>query len=102
MAAGAAPVPCGGGRDGRVVVNVNAGRYAVAPDGTLTAIGSTLVKNDPAAKPLDEGVSADQHYLYVMASGLSQVAGYRAGHDGSLTQVATAPAAAGSAGIGAN
>lgn len=78
------------------------GRYAVAPDGTLTALGSTLVANNPASHPLDEGVSADQNYLYVLANGLSQIVGYHVGSDGSLTQVTTAPAAAGSGGIGAN
>ena len=78
------------------------GGYAVARNGTLTALGSTLVENNPASHPLDEGVSADQHYLYVLANGLSQIVGYQVGHDGSLTQVTTAPAAAGSAGSGAN
>ncbi len=78
------------------------GRYAVAPDGTLTALGSTLVENNPASHPLDEGVSAGQNYLYVLANGLSQIVGYRVGADGSLTQVTTAPVAAGSGGIGAS
>jgi 6-phosphogluconolactonase (cycloisomerase 2 family) len=78
------------------------GRYAVAPGGALTALGSTLVENNPASHPLDEGVSADQDYLYVLANGLSQIVGYRVGHDGSLTQVTTAPATAGSGGIGAS
>ena len=78
------------------------GRYAVAPGGTLTALGSTLVENNPASHPLDEGVSASQSYLYVLAGGLSQIVGYRVGADGSLTQVTTAPVAAGSGGIGAS
>jgi 6-phosphogluconolactonase len=78
------------------------GAYAVAPGGGLTALGSTLVENDPTSKPLDEGVSVGQNYLYVLAAGLSQIVGYRVGYDGSLTQVTTAPAAAGSAGIGAS
>ena len=78
------------------------GRYAVAPDGTLTALGSTLVENNPASHPLDEGVSAGQNYLYVLANGLSQIVGYRVGHDGSLTQVTSVPAAAGSGGIAAS
>jgi 6-phosphogluconolactonase len=76
------------------------GRYAVAPDGTLTALGSTLVENNPASHPLDEGVSAGQNYLYVLANGLSQIVRHRVGSDGSLTQVTTASAAAGSGGIG--
>ena len=78
------------------------GRYAVAPGGTLTVLGSTLVENNPASHPLDEGVSAGQDYLYVLANGLSQIVGYQVGADGSLTQVTTAPVAAGSVGLGAN
>ena len=92
---------------GRFAYTANAGsgsigRDAVTPGGTLTALGSTLVENNPASHPLDEGVSADQDYLYVLANGLSQIVGYRVGHDGSLTQVTTAPATAGSGGIGAS
>ena len=78
------------------------GRYAIATDGALTALGSTLVENDPTAKPLDEGVSSDQNYLYVLAGGLAQIVGYQVGPGGSLTQVTTAPVAAGSVGIGAS
>ena len=78
------------------------GRYAVAPGGALTARGSTMVENNPASHPLDEAVSVGQNYLYVLANGLSQIVGYRVGHDGSLTQVTTAPATAGSGGIGAS
>jgi hypothetical protein len=72
------------------------------PGGGLTVPGSTLVENNLASHPLDEGVSAGQSYLYVLADGLSQIVGYRVGGDRSLTQVITAPAAAGSVGIGAN
>jgi 6-phosphogluconolactonase len=78
------------------------GRYAVAPGGALTALGTMLVGNSPASKPLDEGVSASQDYLYVMSGGLDEIVGYRVGAGGSLTQVTTAPVAAGSAGIGVN
>jgi len=81
---------------------VDAGRYAVAADGALTALGSTLVENNPASHPLDEGVSAGQNYLYVLANGLSQIVGYRVGAGGSLTQVTTVPVASGSGGIGAS
>jgi len=76
------------------------GRYAVAPDGALTALGSTTVGSGPGSHPLDEGVTRTQNYLYVLANGLSQIIGYRVGADGSLTQVATATVAAGSGGIG--
>jgi 6-phosphogluconolactonase len=78
------------------------GRYAVAPNSTLTVLGSTLVENNSASHPLDEGVSAGQHYLYVLANGVSQIVGYQVGGDGSPTQVTTAPVAAGSGGIGAS
>jgi hypothetical protein len=71
------------------------GTYVVAPDGTLTALGTTLVENDPASHPLDEGVSVGQNYLYVMVGGLNQIVGYRVGPDGSLTQVTVATVAAG-------
>jgi hypothetical protein len=78
-------------------------RVAVeTPDGTLTALGSTVVGNNPASHPLYEGVSAGQNYLYVLANGLSQIVGYRVGPGGSLTQVTTASVAAGSGGIGAS
>jgi len=76
------------------------GKYAVAPDGRLTFLGSTLVGNNPASHPLDEGVSAGQHFLYVLAGGLAQIEGYRVSNDGSLTQVTTVPVAAGAGGIG--
>ena len=78
------------------------GRYAVTPDGTLTALGSTLIENDPKSPPHEVGVSVGQNYLYVLANGLSQIVGYRVGPDGSLTQVTTAPVATGSFRIGAN
>ncbi len=78
------------------------GRYTVGSGGTLTALGTTLVGNDSASKPLDEGVSAGQNYLYVLAAGLNKIVGYRVGPDGSLTQVTTVPVAAGSVGVGAS
>jgi 6-phosphogluconolactonase (cycloisomerase 2 family) len=78
------------------------GAYTVAPDGTLAVLGTTLVENNPASHPLDEGVSVNQDYLYVLADGLSQIVGYQVGDNGSLTQVTTVPVIAGSGGIGAN
>jgi len=72
---------------GRFAYTANAGsgsigRYAVARSGALTALGSTLVENDPASHPLDEGVSVSQDYLYVLANALSQIVGYRVGTEG--------------------
>ena len=78
------------------------GEFAVARDGALTLLGNMLVENNAASHPLDEAVSANQNYLYILANGLSQIVGYRVGADGSLTQVTTAAVAAGSGGIAAN
>ncbi len=78
------------------------GEFGVAPDGAITLLGNLLVENNAASHPLDEAVSADQNYLYILANGLSQIVGYRAGHDGSLTQVTAVPVVAGSGGLDAN
>ncbi len=78
------------------------GEFGVAPDGAITLLGNLLVENNAASHPLDEAVSADQNYLYILANGLSQIVGYRVGNNGSLTQVTTVPVAAGSGGLGAN
>ncbi len=71
------------------------------PRRRLTSAGNALVRSG-LPKPLDEGVSAGQNYLYVLAAGLNQIVGYRVGADGSLTQVTTVPVATGSAGVGAS
>ncbi len=65
-------------------------------------LGTTLVEGNPASHPLDEGVSGNQHYLYVLADGLHHIVGYQVGNDGSLTQVTTMPVTPGSGGIGVN
>ena len=78
------------------------GAFTVANDGTLAVLGTTLVKGNPASHPLDEGVSGNQHYLYVLADGLRQIVGYQVGNDGSLTQMTTVPVTPGSGGIGVN
>ena len=51
------------------------------------------MENNPASSAHEEGVTADQNYLYVVANGLSQIVGYQVGADGSITQVTTAPVA---------
>jgi 6-phosphogluconolactonase (cycloisomerase 2 family) len=74
------------------------GRFAVAGDGGLSLSGTTAIS--AGAHPLDEGVSRNQDYLYVLADGLHQVIGYRVGSDGSLTQVTTVAVPVGAAGVG--
>jgi len=76
------------------------GRFAVADDGSLSLIGTTVV--GAGSHPLDEGVSANQKYLYVLADGLHQIVGYRVGADGSLNQVTSIGVPTGAIGIGAH
>lgn len=75
------------------------GRFSVARDGSLSLIGTTTLGS--TSHPLDEGVSRDQDFLYVLADGLHQIDGFRVGQDGGLTQVSSVNVPTGSAGIGA-
>jgi 6-phosphogluconolactonase len=89
---------------GRFAFTTNAasgsiGRFAVAGDGELSLIGTTVI--GAGAHPLDVGVSRNQAYLYVLADGLHRLIGYRVGADGSLTQVTTVAIPVGAAGVGA-
>lgn len=54
------------------------------------------------SQPLDIGATRDQEFVYVLASGLHQIIGYRVGHDGGLAQVAAVPIPAGAAGLDAS
>jgi 6-phosphogluconolactonase (cycloisomerase 2 family) len=80
------------------VANIFSGKggvttYAVASNGTLTYLGQ--VDTSPG-NPGDEAVSQDGKYLYVLVptvfgpDGSSHIETYRIGHNGSLTQVASA------------
>ena len=69
--------------------------FAIARDGSLTAIGTTLL---PSPRDLDFDDSG--RFLQAVTAG-GQVASYRVGNDGSLTLVGTAPAAAGITGAAA-
>jgi hypothetical protein len=66
------------------------------PDRLPSRAGVTTGRNGP----LDEGVSSNQHYLYVLADGVHQLVGYSVGQDGSLTQVTSVAVTTGSGGIG--
>ena len=69
--------------------------FAIARDGSLTAIGTT-----PMPAPRDLAFDASgRHLLAVSPTG--QVTSYRVGRDGSLTLVGSAPAAAGITGAAA-
>ncbi|MBO0884454.1 MAG: beta-propeller fold lactonase family protein, partial [Mycobacterium sp.] len=61
------------------------GRFSVARDGSLSLTGTTTLGE--GSHPLDEGVSRNQDYLYVLVDGFHQIIGYRVERDGGLTQV---------------
>jgi DNA-binding beta-propeller fold protein YncE len=75
-------------KNGRFAYTANAAAgsisgFAVAPDGSLSLLGST----PGLAHPLDEAVSENGRYLYVLNDGRHDIAGYRIARDGSLTQL---------------
>jgi 6-phosphogluconolactonase len=71
--------------------------FAVARDGSLTALGTTNLL--PSPRDLDFDSSG--RFLHAVSPG-GQVTSYRVGHDGSLTLAGTAPAAAGITGAAAS
>ena len=62
-------------------------------------VGTTVV--GAGSTPLDNAVSHDQDFMYVLLGGFHQIVGYRVGHDGSLTQVTSVAVPVGAAGIAA-
>lgn len=90
--------------DGRFAYTANAGGatisgYSIAANGALTLLdpdGATAVLG-AGAHPLDEAVSSDGRFLYVLVDGRHSLAGYRIAADGSLTllgEVGALPAGA--------
>jgi len=75
------------------------GRFAIAPDGSLSLIGTTIVGT--GSTPLDNAATHDQKYVYVLLGGSHKVVGYRVGHDGDLTQVTSVDVPVGAAGMAA-
>lgn len=69
------------------------GAYSVNGTGTLQSLGVVATQAATAGAPLgtsfslDSGISADNQYFYVFYSTLGQVAGYKIGDNGTLTQV---------------
>jgi hypothetical protein len=61
---------------------------------STTALGA-------GSHPLDEAVSRDQHFLYVLVDGFHKMNGYRVGADGSLTPVNSVDVPAGAIGAAA-
>jgi len=90
--------------DGRYAYTANAAGgsvsgFSIAADGSLALLDSNDVSAGIGADshPLDETVSADGRYLYVLVDGHHTIGGYRIAADGSLTplgEVGTLPAGA--------
>lgn len=97
--------------NGQWVYTSNAGSsnisgFAIAKNGALTPLGSTIVgTNPPNTGNLDMVVSADGNYLYTLNSAAGSISVFTINKDGSLTsndQVTGLPKNAGFNGIAAN
>lgn len=82
--------------DGQFLFTVNTGsgeisRYQIAPDGTLTLLGSTPVAATGGVGAVDARLSPDGRFLYVDESRTGAV-GTFAVNGGSLTELANSPA----------
>jgi hypothetical protein len=69
-------------------------------DAGLSLVGTTVV--GIGSTPLDNTVSRDQDFMYVLLGGFHQIVGCRIGHAGNLTQVTSVAVPVGAAGIVAN
>src|ERR1700733_12212297 len=84
--------------DGRFLFAVNTAQpsissYAINRDGTLTLLGSTQFKGNPAGlAPVDPRLSPDGQTLSVVDSGTDQVSTF-AVHGGTLTELPSSPTA---------
>jgi len=81
--------------DGRYLFTVNTGsdtlsRFAIAPDGALTLLGSTALNGGSALRPFDIAVSPDGKYAYVVDAGLDAVSALSV-HSGDLTEISSSP-----------
>jgi 6-phosphogluconolactonase len=93
--------------DGQFLFTVNTAsgtisRFAIAPGGALTLLGSTLLRGTGGVGAVDARLSPDGRYLYVDESKTGAVAAF-AVHGGNLTELpgspTSLPAAAAPAGI---
>lgn len=75
------------------------GRFAIGDDGSLSLVGTTVI--GAGSTPLDNAVTHNQQFMYVLLNGFHQIVGYRVGDDGSLTQVSSVAVPLGAAGIAA-
>ncbi len=81
--------------DGQFLFTVNTGsgeisRYQIAPDGTLTLLGSTPVSQTGGVGAVDARLSPDGRFLYVDESRIGAVGAF-AVSGGNLTELGTSP-----------
>ena len=82
--------------DGKYVYTSNSGSdsisgFAIAKDGTLTPVGSTIVGNNPSGSHnVDITVSADGQYVYTINSDSGNIGMFRIEQNGSLTNLGQA------------
>ena len=84
--------------DGRYLFAVNTGSgeissYQIAPDGSLTLIGSTVVSNTAGVGATDPSVSPDGRTLYVNESRVDTVGAFAINNGGTLTELPSSPVA---------
>jgi 6-phosphogluconolactonase len=82
-------------QNGRFVYTANTGSsdissYLLHSDGRLSLLDPVAATTDAGGTPIDEALTEGSHFLYVLNDVTGTVDGYRVGHDGSLTRVASA------------
>jgi 6-phosphogluconolactonase (cycloisomerase 2 family) len=96
--------------NGRFVYTANAGTsnlsgFAIGRNGTLSALGNTIVASNPAGSSnIDIATSADGHFLYTLNAGTGAIGVFAVDRDGdlrSLVAVGVLPASSGLNGIAA-
>jgi 6-phosphogluconolactonase (cycloisomerase 2 family) len=94
--------------DGRYTYTTNTGSgsvtgYAVGDNGSLAILDADGVTGvtGPGSTPIDEALSRDSRFLYVLNSGTDTVSAFAIEWDGSLTPLGAVPVAATSVGIAA-
>jgi 6-phosphogluconolactonase len=83
--------------DGRYLFAVNTAsasisRFAIAPDGALTLLGSTPMNRGTALGPFDIRIDWSGHYAYVVDSATATVSEFLV-HGGTLTELTSSPVA---------
>lgn len=78
----------------------NISGFKVAPNGTLTPIGSVIVGANPAGSTnLDVAVSADGNFLYSLNSSAGTITAWTINSDGTLKEVDNIPGVPGTSGV---